>query len=386
MKTMKKSRSYNQHKLKILSDKLCDRIESLLDYFEIEYKQQSKMITMSCPIHGGDNTSAINIYPQGESYRGNWKCRTHHCEETFKPSIIGFIRGILSHRNYGWEKSNDSICSFYEAVQFAEKFLKENLDSIKVDNKHIEKNTFINTINNITSKEKSNTTYVSRQTIIRSLDIPSKYFLDRGYSKDILIKYDVGDCKNSGKEMSDRAVVPIYDEEYKYMIGCTGRSIFDQCSNCKSYHENQIPCETINQEYKWLMSKWRHSKNFKTQECLYNFWFAKQYIQKSNSAIIVESPGNVWRLEESGIHNSVAIFGSSLSDKQKMLLDISGALNLILIMDNDEAGKKAAEQIIKKCERTYNVYSIKIDYDDVGSMSKEQIISTIVPQLEKLAS
>ncbi|NDC71851.1 MAG: hypothetical protein EBZ62_00150, partial [Sphingobacteriia bacterium] len=37
---------------------------------------------------------------------------------------------------------------------------------------------------------------------------------------------------------------------------------------------------------------------------------------KSHTAIIVESPGNVWRLEENGIHNSVALFGSSLSDRQ----------------------------------------------------------------------
>ena len=67
----------------------------------------------------------------------------------------------------------------------------------------------------------------------------------------------------------------------------------------------------------WIHSKWRHNKDFKTQEHLYNMWFAKEFIQSTRTAIIVESPGNVWRLEEAGIHNSVAIFGTNLSIKQK---------------------------------------------------------------------
>ena len=50
--------------------------------------------------------------------------------------------------------------------------------------------------------------------------------------------------------------------------------------------------------------------------------FAKEFIKESGIVILVESPGNVWRLEEAGVHNSVAIFGSSLADRQKMILDI----------------------------------------------------------------
>jgi DNA primase len=132
------------------------------------------------------------------------------------------------------------------------------------------------------------------------------------------------------------------------------------------------------------MSKWKHSHEFKTQEHLYNYWFAKEYIIKQKYVILVESPGNVWRLEESNLHNSVAIFGSSLSDKQKMLLDISGALSIITIMDNDQAGQKATEQIIKKCNKTYNVFNIPIKYEDIASMSVSDIQTEIIPQIEAL--
>ena len=118
----------DQYKLKVLCDDLCDDIESLLDHFELEYKSNDKMMSMCCPIHGGDNPSAISLYYTGDNYRGNWKCRTHNCEKVFKGSIIGFIRGIISARKYKWEKEGDKFCSFREAVEFATSFVKRDLD------------------------------------------------------------------------------------------------------------------------------------------------------------------------------------------------------------------------------------------------------------------
>lgn len=379
----KKSRSYNQAKLKILSDALCDNIDSLFEYFGLEHKQQSKMITMSCPIHGGDNPSALNLYPEGESYRGNWKCRTHHCEEVFKSSIIGFIRGVLSHQTLGWLKDGDKACSFDEAVTFAEKFSNKNLRDIKINKKALEKNQFVNTVKHIASAESPQPVRVGRSQIQNNLQIPSKYFLSRGFSKEILIKYDVGECSNPAKEMNNRAVVPIYDIEHKFMVGCTGRSIFEKCNSCSSYHDPNGACP--DNDDLWKNCKWRHSYQFKTQEHLYNLWFAKKHIIDSRTIVLVESPGNVWRLEESGIHNSVAIFGSSLADKQKMLIDMSGAMTIVLLMDNDEAGKKASEQIIKKCHKIYNIHTIPINYPDVGCMSIEQIQQEIIPQIKKVS-
>lgn len=377
-----KSRSHNQHKLKILSDKICDRIDDLLSYFNLEYKASGKLISMSCPIHGGDNSSAFNLYPEGEKYRGNWKCRTHGCEEIFKSSIIGFIRGVLSHQDYGWTKDGEKAYSFEEAIAFSEKFLNQKVSDIKIDKKHIEKTNFVNTVSYINNKADTIGPQIGHNQIRKSLQIPSKYFLGRGFSETILEKYDVGDCIIRGKEMANRAVVPVYDMDNKYMVGCTGRSVFEKCKECNCHHQNDQPCPKDKES--WLMSKWRHNKDFKTQEHLYNFWFAKEYIQKLKMAIIVESPGNVWRLEEAGIHNSVAVFGSSLSYKQKILLDISGALSLVLLMDNDDAGKKAVDNIKAKCNKTYNIFAISIQYDDIASMSVDQIKHEIIPQIEKI--
>jgi 5S rRNA maturation endonuclease (ribonuclease M5) len=385
MKTMakQKSHSYDQSQLKAISDRLCNDIERLLEVLGItDYKNFDKMVTMSCPIHGGDNDSAFNLYHQGDHYRGNWKCRTHQCEEVFKSSILGFIRGCLSHNQHGWTSSNDTMCSFNETLEFVKEFLNQDISQIKVSKKAKEKISFVNSVRYINNDQIIESPKISKDFIKKKLDIPSTYFISRGFSKNILIKYDVGECLQPGKEMSGRAVVPIYDMNNEYMVGCTGRSINAKCSKCSSYHSSHDECPS--NESGWLMSKWRHSAGFKTQEHLYNFWFAKKHIKNSHAVIVVESPGNVWRLEEAGIHNSVALFGSSMSDRQKMLLDISGAMTIIPIMDNDQAGQKATQQIMKKCEKTYNVKPINIQYEDIAAMTIDQVNQEIVPLIEKI--
>lgn len=384
MKTMtiKKSHLNDQAKLKIVCDEVCDNIETLLDNFELEYKTNHKMISMCCPIHGGDNPSALNLYPEGDLYRGNWKCRTHGCEKTFKGSIIGFIRGILSNRKYNWSKDGDDTVSFKDAVEFTMSFINKDFSKIKISRVDRDKKTFTSIVNNITKNSESNLPKITRDKIVKTLDIPAQYYIDRSYSKEVLMKYDVGLCSNPDREMHNRIVVPIYDNDYQFMVGCTGRSIYEKCNYCKSYHNISHKCP--NEDDRWKFPKWKHNKEFKSQNYLYNFWFAKEHILKSGFAIIVESPGNVWRLEENGIYNSVGIFGSSLSDRQKILLDSSGAMNLIILTDNDEAGKKAAVQIKNKCQNTYRVFIPQISKPDVGDMTSDEINIEIKEYIEKI--
>jgi 5S rRNA maturation endonuclease (ribonuclease M5) len=71
------------------------------------------------------------------------------------------------------------------------------------------------------------------------------------------------------------------------------------------------------------------------------------------------------------------MFGSSLSDRQKILLDGSGAMNIIILTDNDDAGDKAAKIIEEKCKNTYKVKRISITKSDVAEMTKEEINNQI---------
>ena len=366
-------RSYNQHQLKVMCDSLCDNIEKLLEVLGIDnIKHNGKMLVGECPIHNGDNKSAFNLYPDGEHYRGNWKCRTHNCDKIFKGSIIGFIRGVLSSKKYEWQKDGDKTASFQETLEFIESFVGQKLHNIKISKTEIEKKTFTNIVKNIVTADTVLIQHkVTRPNVRSSLSIPSQYFISRGFTKEILDKYDVGLCNKPEKEMYNRAVAPIYDQNHKYIVGCTGRSIFEKCNLCNSYHNPDAQCP--NKEDIWKFPKWKHNADFKSQNYLYNFWYAKDFIMETSSAILVESPGNVWRLEECGIHNSVALFGAHLSDRQKIILDGSGAMKLIVITDNDEAGEKARETIHDKCKNTYNILNIRINKGDIAELSCEEI-------------
>lgn len=388
----KKYRSYSKEELRQISDLLCDHIDSLLDMFNVEYRKTSKMIISTCPVHGGDNHSAFNIYPYGENYKGNWKCRTHHCEESFMPSPIGFVRGLLSHHHKNWTSKDDEMVSFNETMTFIEEFLKKETGYSLTENNTDDCQDFIKLIQSIKPPTKTTTPkelpkniitkVIPRDVVRKLLNIPSKYYIERGYGKEILDKYDVGLCLTKGKEMYGRVVVPVYDDEYTSMIGCTGRSIFNKCESCKCYHNESYRCPDKNNQ--WKYSKWKHSFGFKSQACLYNYWFAKEHIKQSGMAILVESPGNVWRLEENGIHNSVAMFGSNLSDKQLSLLDEAGATTIIILTDNDAAGQDAKKAIIHKCQKTHRLFSPIISKEDVGEMTKEEIQTQIIDYIGKI--
>tara|TARA_Y100001938_G_C8035234_1_gene402978 strand:- start:880 stop:1287 length:408 start_codon:yes stop_codon:yes gene_type:complete len=125
-----------------------------------------------------------------------------------------------------------------------------------------------------------------------------------------------------------------------------------------------------------------HSKGFQKQKWLYNYWRAKDEILKTGVAIIVESPGNVWRLAEAGIHNAVAIFGTALNVDQRHLLDESGALSLICLMDNDDAGQKAAKKIEEQCSRLYRLFFPSFEGNDVADLNIDKVTSDIKPFIE----
>ncbi len=78
------------------------------------------------------------------------------------------------------------------------------------------------------------------------------------------------------------------------------------------------------------------------------------------------------------------MFGSSLSDRQKILLDSSGAMSLVILTDNDEAGQKAAKQITAKCENTYRIFIPTISKGDIGEMSSSEVKEEIQNYLENI--
>lgn len=324
-----------------------------------------------CPIHEGDNAGAFNVYLNNEW--GAWSCHTHHCEDKYGKNIIGLVRGILT------TKKNKNVGPLEASKFIAEKLGYKDLGEIKVPTAEEQEKEKINRVLYKWSivKPNLNNKLWTADEIKNIIDIPAQYYIDRGYSADILKKYNVGYYAKQ-----ERVLVPIFDINNKHVVGFSGRSIYNKCEKCGLFHDNNKECPTTNQED---YSKWRMSKNFNTSSYLYNYWFSRKYIEKTSTIILVEGPGDVWRLEENDIKNSVAVFGAHVTDIQLSLIESSWAMNVVALFDNDEAGIKACKHIHDKLNRTHRLFFPKLgNAKDVGELRSDQITDEIKPIIDKI--
>lgn len=326
--------------IKGLNNLILNDIYNLLNKCNIEYNEDGQKITMRCPIHQGDKRTACTIYKD----TGKWYCWTHNCHVEHQSNLFAFFKAIFK---FNTSQTISWFTKYFGNPQIEFDYNKDILSFVKeveIIEKRLEK------------------TGISRDNVIRSLKIPSRYFLGRGFSSELLVKYDVGECYERGKSMFNRAVVPVYDIDRKLMTGCVGRRL------------------TEDENY----PKWKNSDGFKRGDNLYNIWFAKAEITKTNTVIICEGQGDVWRLEEAGIHNSVGIFGSAITDNQYFILEKLPIFNMIILTDSDEAGMKAKETIKHQCRRLYNVIVPELPKHDIGDMSIDEVKRLICPLMERL--
>lgn len=376
---------YEQARLETLAEILSYRYDELFESLGVSLAKTQKMYIGCCPIHGGDNASALNLYSDGYAVKGFWKCRTHHCEQIFKKTLIGFVRGVLSNKK-GWSNPDhkNKLASFKETIDWCCKFIGQPLENIEVNTEEIANKKFVAQMAMMV-KDKASDKGISREKVRKNLKIPAKFFVDKGYTPQILDNYDIGFCDNEGKEMFERVVAPIYDENRKHMVACTGRSIHDKCKNCALYHNPASPCPT-NEKYKELKySKWRNSANSNVSSYLYNYWSAKRFIRETGTMILVEGPADVWKLEELGIHNAVALFGVEMSDEQQVIIEMSGALNVVILLDMDPPGRVAAAEIKRKLERSYRVFVPELSVNDPGDYDSTIVANELIPILRGIS-
>lgn len=361
--------NFEQGKLAQLSELLVDNCDKLFDKFGLHFSKSSGMILGCCPIHGGDNKSAFNFYPDGHTIRGNWVCRTHNCHKTFKATIIGLVRGLLSAK-HGWSDGETSkIYPWASTIKWCCEFLGIQWADVKISADYSEAKKFLSSAN-VLQKKRVTTQGIPREKIIRSLEIPAGFFLERGFAPELLKRYDIGLCRQSKNGFLGRVITPVYDDAGKNMVAYSGRTINGLCPKCESYHQTSSPCPKS--EIRHLYSKWKHSEGINNY--LFNFWNAKRFIKESGKVILVEGPLDVLKLEEYGIKNSVAIFGTDISEQQQIILEVSGCLSVILLLDMDEPGRVGCETIKAKLQNSYNLSCPLYSCHDPACMTKEQVI------------
>jgi 5S rRNA maturation endonuclease (ribonuclease M5) len=364
------------------------RVEELMDALGVKLRLSGKMYVGCCPVHGGSRPNAFNLYPDGHSLRGNWVCRTKGCDRVFKRTIIGFVRGVLSHTEAGWtdECGKDSnLYPWNKTIDWLCQFVGQKLADIKVDAAMVERKKFIAQAAAIGTTPELLAKGWRREDVRSRLVLPSPYYLSRGFLAETLDHFDVGESK-AGGPMTHRVVVPVLDRDGRKVVGATGRSLWPMCRDCELWHDPKAECPQGECRGLPSVAKWRHTEGFHREHHLYNYGLAKDDIRRTKTVVVTEGPGDVWRLYEAGVRNAVALFGVVLNDPQQVLLEVSGAMNVILLLDADRAGALGIADIKRALGRTFRVSAPAFSQKDIGEMSVELVRKEIVPFIDKTVS
>lgn len=330
---------------------LIQNIENVLKKLDIKYEIFGDNIYSTCPVHeSSDNPRAFSFSKQ----RGIWKCWTRECQNDYTNDVFGLIRGALSNKT-------GSTQTFGSVLQWIKKEfnieLNEKINEVIIEeesDKDLDFDTLVNFINDDIIIPN-----MGDYKLETSINIPSEYFINRGFKPKTLQYFGVGDCLDKTSKLYDRAIIPIHSD-------CGDKTIGYICRAIKEY---KIP--------KFLI----YPKGFDKRFVFYNMHRALPYIKSTNCAIIVEGQGDVWRLYESGIQNVLGMFGRTLTREQQKILQQLPITHVIVLTDNDQAGRESKIQLQRQLGRFYRLSFPKISQKDIGDMTISQIQNTILSQI-----
>ena len=321
--------------------------DRLLESFNLEYETLGDNIFLRCPIHEeSDNDRALSISLDKMA----WRCWTRGCHETYNTDIFGFVRGLLS---------KDEEATFSDALRYICKIYNINSqNSLQKESDNVNVNNEFSNIVKIFKGQKQEPLQDIETNIITCGE--SKYFMSRGFNKETLKYFNVEDCIDKASPMVHRSIIPVHCDNGK-KIAYIARATRD-----------------------YIVPKYLFSKNFKKSEYLYNFHRAVSKARNLSSMFIVEGQGDVWRMYESGINNCVSLFGKDISQPQKTKLLCSGITTLIILTDNDQAGRESKIKIQRNLNLMFNLKFPKMSRKDIGAMSVQKIQEDILPQTKGL--
>lgn len=169
-----------------------------------------------------------------------------------------------------------------------------------------------------------------------------KYLVGKGFSRKEILDSGMGKQGKNETEIFDRfrnrVVFPFYDSLGK-VVGFGGRTLgvstpFESAQGAPNSDQN-IP-KYLNSPDTILYDK---SKQ------LFGFHLAKNAIRKEDRVIMVEGNLDVMACSQFGIENTVAISGVAFSADQAKLIK-RFTKNVVLALDNDNAGQNATERLI----------------------------------------
>lgn len=333
--------------LKKIKDTLNDNIEKVLTSLNIEYENFGDNIYSKCPIHeSSDNPRAFSY----STRKKMWKCWTRDCQQEYNNDIFGLIRGTLS------SQTGEEV-DFKTALKWACRLLNIKSEYSRTKNLEVTEDDLGKIIKIFNDKKKD---YKDISINLNyNLMTPSQYFISRGFSSHTLEHFGVGDCHDKGF-LCERAIIPIHNDTGKNLVAAIGRAT----------KEYKSP--------KFLI----YPKGFDKRCYLYNYHRAINKAEESSCLFIMEGQGDVWKMYEAGVTNAVSLFGKTISEQHELKLSKLAITNLVILMDNDQAGREARIKIQRQLGRMYKLIFPKVSSKDVGDMSVEKIKLEILSNLK----
>ena len=209
------------------------------------------------------------------------------------------------------------------------------------------------------------------------------YFIERGFRKDIIEKFQLGYCLNSGHDFTDAAKAKGYKLDLCEKVGLVKSKEerhFDFFRGRVIFPIHSITGRVLGFGGRILTNDKKVAKYFNSpesiiynkSEILYGLYFAKGDIIKYDNCYLVEGYTDVISMHQAGITNVVSSSGTSLTREQIKLMRRYTS-NITILYDGDAAGIKASFRGIDLIlEEGLNVHVVLFpDGDDPDSYSKK---------------
>jgi len=181
------------------------------------------------------------------------------------------------------------------------------------------------------------------------------YFKERGFSEDIIKKFQLGYSPKQKDAFSSKALQNSYDKEYLEKSGLTilkDDNVYDRFRERVIFPITNSSGKVLGFGGRALNPKAKakyvnspESKIYHKSNVLYGLYFAKQAIRKLDNCYVVEGYTDVLSLHQKEVENVVSSSGTAFTKEQIKL--ISRNTNTItLLFDSDDAGKNATNKSI----------------------------------------
>lgn len=300
-------------------------ISQVLDHYSVQLKKSGKELRGKCPIHQGEGTDTLHV---------NTDKNVFHCFSCqAKGNILDFVAAMekCSLRDAGLKlQAWFSVASGQAPVAAPKPASDVQLATEKVGD-----------------RREPNKPLGFR---LQGIDYHHPYLASRGIDPETAEYFGVGYFSGRGS-MSGRVVIPI-ENEVGELVAYAGRSI-----------DGSEP-------------KYKLPAGFKKSQVVYNLGRAVED-DSTGVVVLVEGFFDCIKVVQAE-HVCVALMGCSLSEDQEALL-VRHFRQVVVLLDGDEAGRRAAGQIASRLVHKLWVRALEVpDGKQPDQLSIEEIQGLLV--------